>query len=146
GVVQPLVLDQLVQLRTRLAPQACFFLLLPLGLDALVLFPLRADRIGLGQVDVFLRARLARGRLPATRGLSPLPRLAAVAGLAALLVAGLLAMLALRAVVAARFRLAFRLGGGLEAQPERVVAACVAHGAVSAVGLGDDWWRQPLRT
>src|SRR5690606_30271425 len=65
-VVQRLALQERGQLRARLAPLARGFLLAALGLDPLFLLLLRADRIGLGQVDVAVRPRLARrarGRL-----------------------------------------------------------------------------------
>lgn len=58
-VVERLVLEQFGQLGFRLAAFARFFLAQALGLDALVFFLLRADRVGLGQIDFFLRARLA---------------------------------------------------------------------------------------
>jgi len=43
---------QRAQVGLGFAAQACFFLLQALGLDAVVLLLLRADRIGLGQVDL----------------------------------------------------------------------------------------------
>src|SRR5690606_38196836 len=51
-VVEHLALDHGGELRARLAAAACLLLLLLLGGDALVLFLLRADRVGLGPVDL----------------------------------------------------------------------------------------------
>src|SRR5690606_40595387 len=95
-IVQRLAFDQPRQPALRFAALARGFLLLPLCLDALVLFLLRTDRIGLGQVDVL--AQPARRR--------PLAAL-------------------LRRRLAARrlaVRLAVRLGGRLETEAEELVA------------------------
>jgi hypothetical protein len=73
--------DEFGQLRLRLAALARLFLLEPLGLDALVLLALRADRVGLGQVDVFARARLA-AQACLRRGLPLAGRACAAAGAA----------------------------------------------------------------
>ena len=69
GDVERLVLEQFGHLRLGGATARRFFLLQAFGFDALLLFLLRADRIGLGQVDLLLAARrtAARARL-ATAG------------------------------------------------------------------------------
>src|SRR5690606_8069488 len=82
-IVQTLVLDQRLHLGARLAAQPGFFLFLPLRFDALVRLALRTDGIGLGQVDVFLRARLARALLTTRCRPAGMRGLAALAGLVA---------------------------------------------------------------
>src|SRR5690606_17021893 len=77
-VVQGLALQERGQLRARLAPLARGLLLAPLGLDPLFLLLLRPYRIGLGQVDVAFRPRLARR----ARGLRGRARRLALAPLA----------------------------------------------------------------
>src|SRR5690606_38354467 len=62
-IVQGLALQEPGELRAGLAALARRFLLAALGLDPLVLFLLRTDRVGLGQVDVALRARFAATRV-----------------------------------------------------------------------------------
>ena len=129
-VVEALVLDQFVQPGLGFAAQAGFFLLLPLGFDAFVLLALRADRIRLGQIDVFLRARLALPLRAAVRGLGAVRRPAGMAGRVAGRVANLRTGLrrpALRAAVAAGIGLALGFGRGFETQPQELVAESVAH-------------------
>src|SRR5690606_37838583 len=115
GVVERLVLEEAFQLRLRLAAQARFLLLHPLGLDPFFLLALRAGGGGLGPVDVLLAA-LGPGLARALRRarLAALPRFRRRA-------------LARRLVgVAARigppFGLALGLGGRLEAQAQQLVA------------------------
>src|SRR3970282_2599382 len=59
GGVEALVLDQFGQRGAGLAAQTRLFLPGLLGRDALVLLALRADGIGLGEVDVLAGTRLA---------------------------------------------------------------------------------------
>src|SRR5690606_13735801 len=117
GGVQCLALEQRREPRLRFAPAPRRLLLLALGLQALLLLALGADGIGLGQVDLAGRTRLARARLARTAlrlgaraaRRTALPRAAGI-GLAP--VAGLLGG-----------------GGGLEAQSQQLVAEGIAHGA-----------------
>src|SRR5690606_19837979 len=69
GIVEGPPLEELVEPRARFPPQSRVLLAQALGLDAFVLLLLRTDRVGLGQVDVLARARLAgRPRLAVGTG------------------------------------------------------------------------------
>jgi len=61
--VEGLAFQQDLQLGLGLAADTRLFLLQALGLDAVVLFLLRTDRIRLGEIDILARARLARRAL-----------------------------------------------------------------------------------
>src|SRR5690606_23384446 len=112
-------LEQLRQPRARLAPLAGRRLLAALGLDALVLLALRADGIGLREVDL----------LPGAAGLRRPLRLlrAALAGIARLA------------------RVARGLRRRLEAEAEQLVAEGIAHGPLSS-GAGAARRRDRRRT
>ena len=56
GIIQRLAFQQFIDLGFGLATQTRLFLLQPFGLNTLVLFLLRTDGIGLGQVHFLARA------------------------------------------------------------------------------------------
>src|SRR5690606_19289370 len=131
--VQRLALHQLREACTRFATHARLLLLGLLGPDPLLLLALRADGVGLGEIDVLLRARLAASRAlralsvatlvgssrpgipPRRRGVGLLPRL------------GIVPATTPGRIVA--------LGGrsGLEPEAEQLVAEGVGHVVVRQV-------------
>jgi len=145
GVVDALVLEEFGERGLGFAALARLFLLQAFGLDALVLFPLRTDRIGLGEVDFLARpgalrlavCRLRAVRRPAMRRLRAMRRLA-MRGLRTVrrfAVRGL----AVRRLRTVRLRGGRVLSGGrrrrLEAEAEQLVAQGIAHGGLrSCVG------------
>src|SRR5690606_4062891 len=133
-VVERLALEHRREFRLGLAALAGFFLLPALGLDALVLLALGADRVGLGQVDVLTRLLpaflLRRGTLPR------LARLRARGRTRATLAGAGLSLVTLRRPGGLRCR--------LEAEPEELVAECVARGS-SVRGPGKERWLVPCR-
>ena len=125
GGIERLVFQESGQLRLGLTAQARLLLLAAFGLDAFVLFLLRADRVGLGQVDVLARALLALMLLLAgMRG----PALRAARGMRFRLAGSGLAGIGLRRMRRLVVRLAFRFRRGLEAHAQQGIAQGIAHG------------------
>ena len=124
GGIERLVFQESGQLRLGLTAQARLLLLAAFGLDAFVLFLLRADRVGLGQVDVLAPRPFLRRRLLVLRFV--LRAASCVRGFAALL---------------RRRRLALFGLWRAEAQAQQLILEGVAHRCISnAVGAAR--WRR----
>src|SRR5690606_2891600 len=143
-VVEGLVLQQLLELRPRLAALARLFLAALLGLEALLLLLLGTQGPGLAQVH--LAGRLAPGRaftalaggLPRIPATTALPLRATLAG------TGRRLRTRLAAAVLARLRAAFGRGR-LEAEVEELVAKGIGHGRERATGPGSVAAARPPR-
>src|SRR5690606_7231473 len=128
GVVQGPALQERLELRACLAAQAGFFLPFALGLDAFVLFLLRADRVRTREIDVLARAgRPAALALAAARTRSAAPGLVRAAP-----GPGIARLRRLRRAGRLRRRLRHRLRRGLrrglETQAQQLIAQRIAHG------------------